>query len=34
MLAEGAYRHLGAEVPKSLNQMDLLTLDEEVQINE
>ena len=34
MLAEGAYQHLGVEVPKSLNQMDLLTLDEEVRINE
>ena len=34
MLAEGAYRHLGVKVPKSLNQMDLPALDEEVRINE
>jgi Holliday junction DNA helicase RuvB len=34
MLAKGAYRHLGAEAPKNLNQMDLLTLKEEVPIDE
>ncbi len=34
MLAEGAYRHLGVEAPKNLNQMDLLTRKEVVPINE
>lgn len=34
MLAKGAYRHLGVEAPKNLNQMDLLTLKEEVPIDE
>jgi Holliday junction DNA helicase RuvB len=34
MLAERAYRHLGVAAPKNLNQMDLLTLKEEVPIDE
>ena len=34
MLAERAYRHLGVVAPKNLNQMDLLTLKEEVPIDE
>ena len=34
MLAEGAYRHLGVEVPTNLGQLKLIALEEEISVNE
>lgn len=34
MLAEGAYRHLGVEVPTNLGQLKLIAFEEEISVNE
>ena len=34
MLAEGAYRHLGVEVPTNLSQLKLSAFEEEISVNE
>jgi len=34
MLAEGAYRHLGVEVPTNLSQLKLIAFEEEISVNE